>query len=97
MTDRAGHGDGEGQGEGLDGEIALTLTAARAHDGEIALVRLLSLLPGHWTYRHRVSASRILLWVRAPAGGRPPRAAVHAALRAALADPALRGWLPDSG
>ncbi|MGW8850558.1 hypothetical protein ACWGNE_22645 [Streptomyces xiamenensis] len=94
MTDRAGHGDGdgEGQGEGLDGEIALTLTAARAHDGEIALVRLLSLLPGHWTYRHRVTAARIMLWVRTPAGA----PAVHAALRAALADPALRGWLPDS-
>ncbi|CAL9400539.1 hypothetical protein SUDANB171_01447 [Streptomyces sp. enrichment culture] len=98
MTDGEGHGDGrDGEAHG-EGEIALTLTAAHARDGEIALVRLLSLLPGHWTYRHRVSASRILLWVRAPAGGRPaPRAAVHAALRAALADPALRGWRPDGG
>ncbi|MGW7295001.1 hypothetical protein ACWGIB_21745 [Streptomyces xiamenensis] len=107
MTDGEGHRDGQdgagqdgvGYGEDHgDGEIALTLTAAHARDGEIALVRLLSLLPGHWTYRHRVSASRILLWVRAPAGGRPaPPAAVHAALRAALADPALRGWRPDGG
>ncbi|MFE1359035.1 hypothetical protein [Streptomyces harbinensis] len=83
--------------------VALVLTAA-GEDGEIALVRLLSLLPARWTYRHEATAARIALWV-GPAPPGPPgtdearaRSAVHEALR----DPALGRWRlvprgPDGG
>ncbi|MFD7512601.1 GNAT family N-acetyltransferase [Streptomyces sp. NPDC059853] len=73
--------------------VALVLTAA-GEDGEIALVRLLSLLPARWTYRHEAIASRITLWAVPAPPGRPGTddARVRSAVREALRDPALGRW-----
>ncbi|RBM24334.1 hypothetical protein [Streptomyces sp. PT12] len=74
----------------MDAHIVLRVVAPDADHGEIAVVRLLSLLPRRWHYRHHTGPDRIGLSIAAP-GASPDeiRAVVGAALAAA---PALRHW-----
>ncbi|RKN10925.1 hypothetical protein [Streptomyces radicis] len=74
----------------MDAHIVLRVVAPDADHGEIAVVRLLSLLPGRWHYRHHAEPDRIGLSIAAP-GASPDeiRAVVGAALATA---PALRRW-----
>jgi hypothetical protein len=75
-------------------DLTLVGRGPGTEDGEIALVRLLSLLPPRWLYAHRAGPSRIDLRVTTPG---IPAGDVRAAVTTALADPALHRWhlLPE--
>ncbi|MFR9727193.1 hypothetical protein ACL02R_28100 [Streptomyces sp. MS19] len=74
----------------MDITVDLMVVSPGADDGEIAVVRLLSLLPAHWTWLHRATPSRIGLRITV-ADARPGE--IRERVRAALAeDPALSAW-----
>lgn len=61
-----------------------------APGGETTAVRLLGLLPPHWSCLPEVERERVRL--RVLLGSTDGRDAVRAEVAAVLADPAMRGW-----
>ncbi|MFI6639269.1 hypothetical protein [Streptomyces sp. NPDC050504] len=61
-----------------------------APSGETTVLRLLSLLPAHWTCTPDVASDRVSLRVALDRATRPD--AVRNALATVLADTALHGW-----
>ncbi|WP_351226014.1 hypothetical protein [Streptomyces sp. NPDC002133] len=61
--------------------------------GETTVIRLLGLLPGHWSCIPEVAADRIRLRIGLDAT--TDRTAVSHAVTQVLADSALRGWSRD--
>ncbi|MEU1279142.1 hypothetical protein [Streptomyces sp. NPDC005805] len=58
--------------------------------GQTTVIRLLGLLPAHWSCTPEVSTDRVCL--RIVPDGRTDRAAVRRAVARVLADTALCGW-----
>lgn len=82
-------------------EVALVRAGPEAAAAETTVVRLVGLLPPHWTCAQRLDADGITLLVRVhPAGGTgpddgdrdPDGNAVREWLARALGDGSLRGW-----
>ncbi|MFJ3582388.1 hypothetical protein ACIPPS_09140 [Streptomyces sp. NPDC090127] len=63
--------------------------------GPTTVIRLLCLLPGHWSCAPEVSADRIRL--RIALDEDVVRTAVHGTVAAVLADAALHGWSVAGG
>ncbi|WGP10592.1 hypothetical protein [Streptomyces sp. SH5] len=64
-----------------------------APTGWTTVVRLLGLLPGHWTCHPEVGQDRVVL--RVELAGTTDASAVRRAVSRVLADTALRGWAEE--
>ncbi|ATZ25834.1 hypothetical protein ACFZBM_14055 [Streptomyces lavendulae] len=75
-------------------EVALVRAGPEAAAAETTVVRLVGLLPPHWTCAQRLDADGITLVVSAAAGGAGPDDgnAVRKWLARVLGEDSLRGW-----
>ncbi|MCX5195976.1 hypothetical protein OOK31_19110 [Streptomyces sp. NBC_00249] len=78
-------------------EITLVRAGPQAAAAETTVIRLVGLLPAHWTFTQRVEREpeRIVMLVHPahpPGSAGPDAEAVRAWLARTLTDDALRGW-----
>lgn len=80
-------------GPGGVAAVVLVRRDRTAPTGWTTVVRLLGLLPGHWSCHPEVSQDRVVL--RVELAGSTDAPAVRRAVSCVLADAALRGWTQE--
>lgn len=78
------------RGRGGVAHVVLVRRDRAAPSGWTTVVRLLGLLPGHWSCHPEVGQDRVVL--RVELAGATDAPAVRRAVSCVLADTALRGW-----